>query len=244
MRSIRKILSFLMVIFISGCDLDPDPRFWEAEDYVAGDKPDDVEYLYCGYANVLLEVFPEQLFARAYEYGTTDTFAFSRESYDALPKADFVESITELTKRSAETSTYTSMERVWSGVIQSCGEETLYSDVRLGAGGEGYIGSLVFERSFRELSLIDSFACQASQSSIQSEVEELARSETGKTERKGSCVFMPDTNAFDTERQLFKEKFRGIAVESKKRSLQWIKDAEKEEEERRARDEAVTEGRI
>ena len=244
MRLIIKILTLTTVIIVSACDLEREPRFWEADDYMVGDKPDGVEYLYCGYINVLLEVFPEQGFANAYEYSTTDAIAVNRHFYNQLPEANFVESITKLTKLRDDSSIYTSREDVWTGAITGCGSETLYSETRLGPGGEGYIGHLVFERSFSEISMVDTFACRASQGIIQSEFESKAKNKTGKYPKKGSCVFMPDTHSFNSEKKLLRDKYRELALTWKRKSLERIEEKEREEAEQKARDKEVTKGKI
>ena len=215
---------------------DPEPKFWEKEDYIARDKPEGVEYLYCGYASTLLEVFPDQLRAIAYEYGSTETFASHRTDYEELPDPNFLEFQTELNKRSADSVRYTQQEVAWKGVVQRCGEATLWSDTYFGPGGEGYKGHLVFERRFADLNLLfkDRRECtDYALELIQTDLNEKAYMKNKKFgETISSCKFMPDTHSFNIERQVLQEKFAELARESKERSLSKIEAKERKEEER------------
>ena len=233
-------LSFLA---ITGCDLEPEPRTWQAEGYVAGDKPDGVEYLYCDYPGVILEVYPAELTAYAYEYDTTETFATNRQDYEKLPTANFIENVTELKKSRPEASIYKTSEVAWSGIIQGCGNEYLWSDVSFGVNDTGE--KLVFSRKFRKLNLIDTLECKGSQDMLQKQLESKAKLENSKWwPSGGSCVFMPDTQSFEAERGLFQEEARNRAVEFKQKSLNGIEAKERQEADLKQRKEQTAEGRI
>lgn len=241
-----RLLGFAVAALLIGCG-ESEPRAWEMDGYEAGDKPVGIEYLYCETADTLVQVFPDELRLTLYEYGTTEIFAASRTAFNNLPEPKYVEHQTEVTKYSAESSTYSTSEIAKTALVDQCGEVALFSEVYFGPGDEerGYVGSLIFQRRFRDVRLRDTFACGASASSIQRDLEWKARFENDKfDEKKSVCKFMPDTKSFLAERDLFREQYSQLAASSKQRVLERIEEEEREVEQKMEREKEAGADRI
>ena len=210
-----RCLVFAFAALLIGCEAEP--RAWEMDGYVTEGKPNDIEYLYCETANTLVQVFPNELRLIVYEYGTSQ-----------IPEPNYVEHQTEVTKYSQESSRYLTSETAATALISSCGEVELLSEVYFGPGseGRGYVGSLMFQRRFRDVKVRDTFECRASAGVIQRDLEWDAKLENSKfSEKKSSCKFMPDTKSFLAERDLFREEYSQLAAYAEQLRLERAREA-------------------